>query len=361
MNLSETLTYTDIRQLHYLAKVWNCECNIHSKNELIQSLFHHLTNKYQIHQEFLELSPPEKRFLFNLVYENPKEYLKDAVYAKARQAYKEDGESGKHRKMLERALEKGWLFRISMGQDEKFILPDEVRKQWCSLFLPQVQAIGEEEITVGTLYNGTHHMANDLITLLSYFMENRVQIAKNGSMYRKYVSKILELCHVQEELPTDEWRFGYGRRFREYPDRFSLLYDYAFHRQWIEEDGVYGVIYLTDQGRQRLEQGIILEELTKNLLSYWKLTYRKAIPNIENIYRFISLLCKDQWIEEKGLLQNLLPFTSPFFYDRSEDVIRKRILNMMTYFGVLFKVTLIDGTFAYYFIPEGENGLWRRK
>lgn len=357
MNLSETLTYTDIRQLHKLAKDWNCECNVHSKNELIQSLFHQLTNKYQIHQEFIELSAEEKNFLFNLMYESRNEYSKEAVYARSRQVFKEEKQKGNYRKMLERALEKGWLFRINIRQDEKFILPDEVRKQWRSLFLKEIQGIREEEVQTGVLYDGTHHMVQDLERLLHLLGKQPVQIAKNGSMYRKQAVHLLALMHIQEELPSDDWRFGYGRRFREYPDRFALLYDYAYYRKWIGEDLELANVFITDLGQQLLLQGIQQDEAAKDLIAFWLLTYRKAIPNIENISRFISYQCQNKWIEEKALVQNLIPFTSSFYYDSSEDVLKKRIIAMMVYLGILVKATLCDATSAFTMSPGGETWL----
>lgn len=355
MNLSETLTYTDISQLHRLARQLNCECNIHSKNELIQSLFHHLTNKYQIHQEFLELSSGDKMFLFNLMFEKRREYTKDAIYAKARQAWMKNDATGSYRGMLEQALEKGWLFRVKMGQEEKFILPDEVRKQWRSLLFDGFQGIRKEEIEGGTMYDGTHHMAQDLESLFRYLENNHVPFAKNGAMYRKHLMNLVHLFHVTEELPAENWRFGYGRRFREYPDRFALIYDFAYHKEWIKEDSIIGNVILTQQGHQFIEEGIKYEQLTKDLFSFWLLSYRRAIPNIENLTRSISFLCKNTWVQEKVLVEQLLPFTSGFYYDLPEDVLNKRVITMLNYFGFLLKTTLCDATNAFTLCPGGET------
>ena len=355
MKLSETLTYTDISQLHRLAREWNCECNIHSKNELIQSLFHHLTNKYQIHQEFLELSSGDKMFLFNLMFEKPREYTKDSIYAKARQACLKEEEARSYRGMLERALEKGWLFRVSIRQDEKFILPDEVRKQWRSLLLHGIQGMRKEEIEGGTIYDGSHHMAQDVEILSNNLKNNHVPFAKNGAMYRKHIMNLIHLFNVPEELPTESWRFGYGRRFREYPDRFALIYDFAYHRGWITEDDMMGNVILTEQGYQFLEEGINYEQLTKDLFSFWLLSYRRAIPNVENLTRFISLLCQKQWVQERVLVEQLLPFTSGFYYDTPEEVRKKRIITMLNYFDFLLKTTLRDATYAFTLSPGGET------
>lgn len=355
MNLSETLNYTQITQLHRLAKNWNCECNIHSKNELIQSLFHHLTNKYQIHQKFLELSSGEKMFLFNLMFEKRREYTKDGIYAKARQACMKNNESDSYRELFERALEKGWIFPVKIQHVEKFVVPEEVRKQWRAVLTPEIQGMRKEEIEGGTIYDGTHHMARDLERFFRYLEKNHVPFAKNGTIYRKHLMNILQLFHVSEELPQEYWRFGYGRRFREYPDRFALIYDFAFHRGWIQEDAISRLVILTDQGHRLLLEGFNDQQLTNELFSFWLLSYRKAIPNIENLTRSISLLCKNKWVQERVLLEQLLPYTSGFYYDSPEDVLKKRILSMLTHLGFLFKTTLCDATCAFTLSPGGET------
>lgn len=294
-------------------------------------------------------------FLFNLMFEKRREYTKDAIYGKARQACLKNNESANYREMLERALEKGWLFRVRNQHNERFILPDEVRKQWRLLVFQGIQGMRKEEIEGGAIYDGTHHMARDLEILVHYLQNNPVPFSKNGCMYRKHIMHLIHLFHIPEELPAEGWRFGYGRRFREYPDRFALIYDYTYHREWIREDAMTGIVILTEQGHQFIQEGINYEQLTKDLFSFWLLSYRRAIPNIENLVRSISLLCQNKWVKERDLVEQLLPFTSGFYYDTPEDVLKKRIITMLSYFGFLLKTTLCDATCAFTLSPGGET------
>lgn len=83
MNLAEILVYTDIRQLHQIANHYGCECNPHSKNELITSLLSSLRHRLTISQEVAQLSQAEIHFLLQLLLDKRTVMSLEDLLAKA--------------------------------------------------------------------------------------------------------------------------------------------------------------------------------------------------------------------------------------------------------------------------------------
>lgn len=63
MNLSDMLSYADISQLSSIAEQYGCECNGHSKHELIQAILANAHQKEVINQSIDRLRLEELRFL----------------------------------------------------------------------------------------------------------------------------------------------------------------------------------------------------------------------------------------------------------------------------------------------------------
>ncbi|MCD8511436.1 MAG: hypothetical protein LRY73_17280, partial [Bacillus sp. (in: Bacteria)] len=54
----------------------------------------------------------------------------------------------------------------------------------------------------------------------------------------------------KEEIPSEQWRFGYGRHFNVYPDCFSLLYDFCYNQGWIMEEEMLVVGPAWEEGQE---------------------------------------------------------------------------------------------------------------
>lgn len=334
MNLADTLVYTDIRQLHQLATACGLTCNRYSKHELIQSLHRQLTSAEFCRDIHETLTWEEKRFLLSLLFEKRKEYSYEALLSRARKSFKEEIRSGEHEALVQRMLASGWLFRLQRPYAMMYVLPDDLRVKWGEIFVKEVRDAAYGNYTKPTLYrDDTHVMVYDLQQLLGYVQKHKVPLSKEGVMHRKQQQKVLELMVVREDLvEAKEWRFGYGRRFRSYPDRFALLYDFAYHCRWLTENEY--VLALTEEGIKQIQQGME-EKVAEQLVAFWLLSYRKAIPAIESLWRFIAAVCGETWVEESSLVQALQKWVRPFYYDNEKEVVRRRLLSMMVHLGIL--------------------------
>lgn len=336
MNLADTLVFADIGQLHQLASTCGLTCNIHSKHELVQGLHNRLTSSGFCQGLHDQLTWEEKRFLLPLLFEKRKEYSREALLSRARKAFKEEIRHGEHEKLLDRALDGGWLFRIRKSYAFVYTMPDDLRQKWREIFVKEVCEAAYGNYTRPNAYrDDTYAMAHDVQQLLRYVQTSRVPLSKEGVMYRKQQQKLMELMAVREELiDGKEWRFGYGRRFRDYPDRLALLYDFAYHQQWLQEREE--ILTLTEEGaKQTLTHEIEQGESAERLMAYWILSYKKAIPTIESLWMLLACVCDEEWREEASLIRALRNWVRPFYYDVEEEVIRRRLLSMMVHLGLL--------------------------
>ncbi|WCN36690.1 hypothetical protein [Aneurinibacillus uraniidurans] len=346
MNLAETLGYADIAQLHQLARVYELECNRNSKHELIQSLYSRFTSRLFLNESYTALTWAEKRFLLMLVYEKKTQYTREGLMSKARRAC---GEDGGYDRLIERALAAGWLFRMkNVNGMVTYAMPDDLRVRWREIFVKEVRDAAYGYYTIPDKYrDDTFALASDVYTFLAYIHRESVPLSKEGAMYRKHQLKLMELLAVSEPLLTGrEWRFGYGRMFRVYPDRLALLYDYAHYERWVQEGDI--GLYVTEDGVQRIaQQEWGREEMAARLVHFWILSYKKAIPAIESLWMLIACVCMESWLEEEKLVQVLSNWTHGFYYDTQEIVIRRRMLSMMTHLGLLRRGILPSGSCAY--------------
>ncbi|UUZ79431.1 hypothetical protein LJK88_30305 [Paenibacillus sp. P26] len=69
MNLADMLSYADIHDLSRIADTYQCECNGHSKNELIQSILSTVGRKEVFQRQVDALSIEDIRFLNSLLFD----------------------------------------------------------------------------------------------------------------------------------------------------------------------------------------------------------------------------------------------------------------------------------------------------
>ena len=174
-------------------------------------------------------------------------------------------------------------------------------------------------------------MGDDVRQLLNFVHHNEIPLTSEGVMYRRSVLQILELFGVKSSFPArGEWRFGYGRRIKDYPNRLSLLYDYCYYNGWIAETST--VLTLTASGRER--QALLLPEQPDKLYQFWIRLYRGPIPNIRSIIHWIDKL-SHRWVNAEDLKNALTPYIKPFYYDQPETILEQRMLGMMMHLGLL--------------------------
>src|SRR5690606_97080 len=122
--------------------------------------------------------------------------------------------------------------------------------------------------------------------------QNEIQLAADGSMYKRYLLQLLNRFSVSEQPPArGEWRFGYGRYFNHYPNRFSLLYDYCWHAKWISEKG--DTLKLTDAGMERLTESSGDESEKQYRL--WLRLYKGPVVHLLSLVHWMNALA-EQWV-----------------------------------------------------------------
>jgi len=150
-------------------------------------------------------------------------------------------------------------------------------------------------------------------------------------MYKRQLGQALELMSVGEGVPGKAgWRFGYGRRFRDYPDRFSLLYDYAFHEGMIRENP--DRLTVTEAGLAAAESPEPFDPA--RLYRFWMRLYKKPVANLAALVQWVARLA-GSWTTVSSLYEVLQPIVRPYYYDQEKEVLELRVLRMMMHLGLL--------------------------
>lgn len=357
MNLADMLGYADIKQLSRIAEAYRCECSGHSKNELIQSILSTVSRKDVFDSQVGSLTIEDLRFLNHLLFESREAFSLEELLARAQQSCfgqtakaeakppekktaakrarkksEPEPEAPVPRDIINRFRHQGWLFNGYSGTGKYlFQVPRDLKAR----FRETLRWKFAEELT----YTDDPHvyrdeqglMQDDVRALLHYIYHNEVQLAADGTMYKRFVLQLLDRLAIREELPPKgAWRFGYGKYFNVYPNRFSLLFDYCRQSKFLEDDGIR--LALTAAGEERLAVKPPGEQI--QLYKLWLKTYKGPIPNLHSLVHWINYLA-EQWVTADSLSKVLLPLIKPYYYDDAETILEQRIIVMMVHLGLL--------------------------
>ncbi|MDQ6418214.1 hypothetical protein RB620_02070 [Paenibacillus sp. LHD-117] len=355
MNLSDMLGYADIGQLSRIANVYRCECNGNSKNELIQSILARVSRHDVFEEQISVMKLEEIRFLNSLLFESRESYSLEDLIARVQQsrfgieqiaAEEPDPKKPKRgkkkpaavapppspRDVIARFKHQGWLFNGFSGPNRYlFQVPRDLKTR----FRDTLKRRFSEELTQSEdppLYRDEQElMKDDVKQLLHYVYHNEIQLTADGSMYKRFLLQLLDRMSVQEEPPAKGgWRFGYGRHFNVYPDRFSFLYDFCCSAGYISEKDEF--LTVTDKGLERLKQAPPQE--TEAMFAYWLKLYKGPVANLLSLVHWIQALA-GEWVTVDSLKQVLNPFVKPYYYDDATAIMEVRIMTMMMHLGLL--------------------------
>jgi hypothetical protein len=377
MLLAEMLGYADISQLMRIAEMYRLECDGHSKHELMQSILSAVCEKSRFEALLDRLSLEDERFLHSLLFDDRDAFSLEELLARVRSSrFDADqkpgppeevaavrlefepaapspeerpkrrkkaaarGESARDagpsasglRETISRFKQYGWLFNGTNGTSlYLFRVPEDLKARFRDVL---AQRLARRLVYTGEprAYRDEQELlADDVLVLLDYAARHAVPLTREGAMYKRNQLQLLGALAVREELPPPgSWRFGYGRRFKDYPDRLALLYDYCHSRGYLTERD--GELRLTEAGAARLASRE--PEDPAELYRFWIRLYRAAIPNLSALVRLIERLA-DRWVTADSLRSALRPFVRPFYYDDPDAVLDKRIFKMMVHLGLL--------------------------
>ncbi|GGF88898.1 hypothetical protein [Paenibacillus abyssi] len=359
MNLAEMLGYADIGQLNRIAAAYQCNCNSHSKNELIQSILRAINSKEVFKHQIRSMRMEELRFLSSLLFDSQNAYSLEELIARVQQSRFElrpesmpgertsevppVPERAASRKGKPAAAESprdtivkfkhaGWLFNGFSGTNRYlFHIPNDLKQRFCDELERQFEEGLHFIMEPDGFRDEQNLLSEDVLSLLDHIYQNEVLLSAEGSMYKRTIQQVLERFHVLEELPLKgAWRFGYGRRIKDYPNRMSLIYDYCYYNGLIAENG--NSLCLTSAGDEFREQRKRAEPT--QLYRFWLRLYKGAIPNLLSLVNWVDRL-SDRWVTISSLGNTLIPFIKPYYYDSAEAIFEQRILGMMMHLGLI--------------------------
>ncbi|MFC5699908.1 hypothetical protein ACFPVX_01330 [Cohnella faecalis] len=372
MNLADMLCYADIEQLTRIADAYECDCSSHSKNELIQSILTAVQRRDALETRVGQMSKDDLRFLNSLLFETRATYSLEELKARAigNAAGKEERASGSAnspmlsvpvkqalspagsrsrkksaspelpplepdeiaRLAITRFKRFGWLFNgISQQTRYLFQVPEDVKTRLCDTLERQFRTSLQITDEPPVYRDEQGLLADDLIRLLRYARDNDAPLTSEGILYKRQLGQLLELMSIGEQVPAKGgWRFGYGRRIRDYPERFSLLYDFAWYNGFIREE--FERLVVTEEGHRAAEAKGTLDPAP--LYRLWLRLYKGPIPNLLSLVQWVSRL-GTEWVTVSSLREVLLPLIRPYYYDTPQDVLERRVLAMMVHLGLL--------------------------
>lgn len=353
MRIADWLTYTDIEQLKQLTRFYGCQThNHHSKHELICSLLQRLGKKNHLYDQIDSLTREEQRFLQLLVFDQSPAYTFEELLGKGRAAL--DGVEGEPRSLVVSALKRGWLFPgYSHRTQYLYHLPSDLCKQMREIFVEPFIATHFQLMTPPSFYRDeTGQMLADMHAFLDYLGKELIRLTVDGAIYKQQQKQLYQLMGIEEKPVTGkEPRFGFGRRYHQYPDRFSFLYDYAFYHGYFSEDQE-GYLRLNTEWRGNI---LKQEDEGKEMVRFFIRLYRKPIPYLPMILRWMANLCHSRWIMAEVVYQAVEPWLRPFYYETKESLFEK-VTRMLVHLGVLRMG--VDGEIRYLSLtPAGTKWL----
>ncbi|MBH8601299.1 hypothetical protein [Thermoactinomyces sp. CICC 23799] len=336
MNMADWLTYTDIEQLKRMNRYYGCENqNSCSKYDLIRSLLQRMNQKNQLEEQIASLDKHEFRFLQLIMLDPSLQYSMEELLAKGRAAL--DGEKGEPRRFIVDSLKRGWIFPgYSYRTQSLYHVPSDLRERVSEILLKPFRMKGSYREDPPAVYRDEQEqLLHDLDHFLLFLKKEIVRLTLDGAIYKNQQKQMFQTFYVPEEPVSKKGpRFGFGRCYHLYPDRFSLLYDYAYYKGYFIEDKD-GYLCLTEKGsgklnnqeKQKIDHG-------KELVRFWIRLYRRAIPQLPMVIRLIALLAYPGWIRTVTVYQATESWLNPFYYETKESVFQK-VLKMMVHLGVL--------------------------
>lgn len=335
MNLADMLSYADIHELSRIAGTYNCECNGHSKNELIQSILWAVGRREVFDTQVEALSIEDIRFLNSLLFDQRGSFSLEELIARVQQSRftKEDEKAAWNpREMITRFKQRGWLFSGYSHQTRYlFQVPADLKRRFLLVLAKQFQQKLQTTDEPPVYRDEQRLMTEDIWSFLHFLRSQEVILTAENVMYKRNLQQILERLAVREDpVGKTAWRFGYGRMFREYPNRFTFIYDYCYYNDLITEHNQ--VLALTSKGNAKVDEG--QKEDPVQVYRFWLRLYKGPIPNLQSLVHWLSRLGKS-WATYHSLREALTPLIRPFYYDTADSILEQRIIQMMMHLGLL--------------------------
>ncbi|SDY87619.1 hypothetical protein SAMN05421736_10455 [Evansella caseinilytica] len=321
MKLMNILLTQPQTELVNRVKALGLTCDAHSRQQLTEQLAKALLNKAHAEKEWQEMKTAEQQLLTQMSYGSMfASYTTNELFTCVKRS-----ERAQFDRIVESLKSKGWIYREASGV---WHLPLEL-KDWIKNYTYQV--FRQHFILFPDAGTSRSDIIGDLFQFMEHLAENGVRLTKNKTIHKKELAAILRSQSKQEEIPAEKWRFGYGRHFYYYPDRFSFLYDFCCDQGWIDEGENLEVTPAWDSGQE-----ISVNELLERLCRFYLRLYSRVIPQLPFLLELIRGVFPDnEGMEEQQLIFLLKQYIDPYYYDEPETIIKIRIIQMLEYIGVV--------------------------
>lgn len=331
VRMADWLTYTGIEQLKQLNRFYGgIVSDHHSKHDLICAVLRKVGEKSCLDQMMTELLPAQQRFMQLIILDQSLSYTIEELLAKGRAALQ--NEQGEPRSFVVEALKRGWLFPgYSHRTQYLYHVPSDLRERMTKLLIRPFLDIDVLLRPPAFYRNEEGQLENDLYRFLEMIQKEELRLTQDGAIHKQQQKQLFKAFMVTEKVVDRKGpRFGFGRMYHLYPDRFSLLYDYAFYKEYFRENE--GFLSLTEVGNGYLNKND--SDTGKQLYRFWIRLYRKPIPHLPIIIRWIALLSRSSWMPIEQIYQAVKEWLSAFYYE-SEESLFKKIIQMLVHLGVL--------------------------
>lgn len=342
MRLSECLNSSDIDTLRKIAETHNFDCHRSSKNSLMQSILFHFNNRKYVLEKLSSLENQAYReTLLQLTADKRTVFSREDLLAIAKRVM--GGEAESEKQLVNQLLAEGWLYQLGGNGGRKlFYMPEDLLKTIKEFVTDHLRSQVEMALEPPVVYRDDQFaIVRDTIHFLSFVKNNEVKLTMDGVIFKRQLAALLDSFEIKENpLTNPGWRFGYGRRFHDYPDRFALIYDYCYNRQLIcEEDA--GVLVLQSKSEEWIRR-----DTKHNLLDmfrFWRLLYRRPIPKISIAVHTLARAAQREWIYVQSINRLLAAYVNDYYYDSQETVMEMRIYQMLVNLGLLCHGKLTGG------------------
>lgn len=340
MNLSECLLYRDISELGEIASLYNCECNRNSKLELVQSIHHYMLNKNMYHDTLKNMETALLYFSTYILFQPKRLFTINELVVKGNYVCKQLNIDASPRTWITLLLKKGWLFPTSSKYQVQLEIPADLhsflKKRFILYWFETCEIdINQKRMMEGYIDEG-ETMVLDLYLFLQHLRQTVTPLTLDGAIFKKQQQLLMHKFHVKEPLINEKgWRFGYGRRFPSYPNRFALIYDFCFEKGWLSEEE--GLLTVTNKGETfiNINNKVQIPLFQRELSQYWLKLYKSPIPALPFIFTFLTEILDERWIHLNDLYTLLSPWLEEYYFDDIHTIYRKRIIQMLVHLGLV--------------------------
>lgn len=355
MRLAECLNQSDIRNLRTIAERHTFAVPMYSKNSLLQEILSRFNEPNYIVKRTEQLSSGACSALLEIALDGREHYAHEELFALLKRA--QPGVDS--RQLLDELLAEGMVFATSNSVQSAYVCPADMWRRLHRITADQLRKSVQTSTREPVISRSDGvALARDTVAFLLYTLRNQPKLTQDGVIFKRQQLQLLQLFEVSEDPlpPSVGWRFGFGRRFHDYPDRFALLYDHLYSEGCLEESGT--VLHVTNSASEAYLQRTE-EERALRLFRYWLKSYRSAIKALPRLVTRIAELTAESWVYADSLFDALSDAVAEYYYEPKQQVFTLRVMQMLVCTGVMTQGLGEGDTILYKLSTLGASWLLR--